>query len=70
MMDAQIKPTKEEYAKSMGQRGNDAAWKDVKMESSTVECASGMGQRSKNRALKVAAYEEELSVGRRHSPSI
>ena len=40
--------SKEECARSMGHRSNDAAEKDVQIKSTKEECAGGMGNRSNN----------------------
>jgi len=45
---------KEECARGMGQRSNDAAVKDVPIKHRMEECARGMGQRSNDAAVKDA----------------
>jgi hypothetical protein len=54
-MDAQIKSSKEEYTRNMGQRSNDAAVKNAPIKLGMEECARGMEQRSSNGAIKGGA---------------
>ena len=44
----------QEFVESMGQRGNDVAWKDAQIKLSKEECASSMAQRSNDAAVKDA----------------